>query len=128
MSLYIRVWGPYINNDGRRIVIVKLRNGKKKTISYARYLLSSKLERELSTNEEADHVNGNILDDRIENIQLLTKGDNIRKSNKTLMINVICKQCLKLFNIPLRRYKRNQKTLRMDGPFCSKKCAGITHH
>jgi len=127
-TLYYRVNGPYLNDEGRQIVIVQLFNKKKKTMSYARYLMENKLERYLTEDEEVDHIDDNFMNDSIENLQILTGAENRKKTNKTKWISVICKYCKIEFQLELRRYKRNQITLRKQGPYCSKSCAGKAHH
>lgn len=126
--LYLNKWGPYLNNEGRQIVIVRLPNGKKKTTSYARYLLEQKLNRYLTNLEEADHKDNNIFNDTIDNLQVLTIQENRAKGRTRKYIEMMCKCCLKLFLLELRQYKNNQLNRGCDGPFCSKQCAGKIHH
>jgi hypothetical protein len=96
-------------------------NKKRKTISYARYLMSVKLKRELLKNEEVDHINDDKLDDRIENLQILSKSANVIKNNIKDKITYICPICGKNF-IPTRN-QTNRIT-----PCCSRKCGGIKSH
>jgi hypothetical protein len=49
---------------------------ERKTISYARYLMSTHLGRLLTDEEHVDHINDIKLDDRIENLQILSQKEN----------------------------------------------------
>lgn len=94
------------------------------TISYARYLMSVHIGRFLSKDEEVDHINEDKCDDRIENLQILSKSDNIKKNNSFLTrkyVELICPICGKHFEIP-----KNQSYLQKPGykyNTCSKECS-----
>lgn len=77
-------WGYLlINSEPRRLVaLYGSTNRKRSSVSYARYLMACKLGRYLTNQEVVDHINNNRLDDRIENLQILTPKDNAIKSNK----------------------------------------------
>lgn len=78
-----RVYPPVTSSEGRKLVVLLPIIGSglsRTTTSYARYLLAVKLGRRLQKNEDADHINNDPTDDRIENLQVLTKEQNIRKS------------------------------------------------
>ena len=126
----IKVYGPYLRKDGRKHVIhYDTETRTKRTQSYPRYLMERFLGRELLPEETVDHVNEDFTDDRIENLQLLSRGENTRfSSNGTPMRRSECPVCGKLFSIPWRQYRRNQVVLEKDGPFCSKRCVGKKHH
>jgi hypothetical protein len=49
------------------------------TISYARYLMSVHLGRKLTKIETVDHIDGDTLNDSLENLQILSNEDNIKK-------------------------------------------------
>lgn len=53
------------------------------TIAYARYLMSVKLGRILNDDETVDHIDNNKLNDDINNLQILSREDNIAKYHST---------------------------------------------
>lgn len=97
------------------------------TISYARYLYSVKLGRNLEPYEHVDHINEDKGDDRIENLQLLTPLENKIKSEKyrnTLspkLVSINCSYCGNSFNYPSRNFRFHSKRGRTNF-HCSKKC------
>jgi len=44
---------------------------------YARYLMENKISRKLKTDELVHHINGNCLDDRIENLSIVSKAEHL---------------------------------------------------
>ena len=110
------------NKDGRmNIHLIKSgRNCGRKCIAYAKYLWMSHHKINVPEGYQVDHINNDKTDDRIENLQILTKADNIRKSqtrSKQIIIN--CPICNKEFQFSLRnlRFKKN--------PCCSFACGRI---
>jgi hypothetical protein len=92
----------------------------RKSVTYARYLMCIKEGRILSTEEEVDHINGDKTDDRIENLQILTAKENIRKSFKDNNIersysDLICSYCCK-------KFIRFSNQVHGDNNYCSRKC------
>ena len=55
-------------------------NGKQ--INVCRYIMEQKLGRPLQTGEYVHHINGNKLDDRIENLELVTPKDHANLHNR----------------------------------------------
>ena len=99
-------------------------SSEKRCISYARYLWISE-HGDIPEGYEVDHINNDFTDDRIENLQLLTKGDNIRKANSLRydpLVKRICPICGKEFEFP----KRNLST--HPNPCCSRSCGGKMSH
>ena len=68
--------------DERKMVVLVANDGSKHCTSFARYLMATKLCRYLEKDEEVDHINNNKTDDRISNLQILTKSENMQKEHK----------------------------------------------
>ena len=78
----IKVYGPYLREDGRKHVIwYDTKTKQRRTQSYPRYLMEQHLGRKLLPEETVDHINEDFTDDRIENLQLLSTAENNRKAN-----------------------------------------------
>ena len=73
---------PTTNNQrseqgmGYRVDLWK--NGKPKSLLVARLVATTFLEDLIDTNLTVNHKNGNRLDNRVENLEWLSRGDNIR--------------------------------------------------
>lgn len=92
------------------------------TISYARYVMATKLGRRLEKWEHVDHINNDKLDDSVGNLQILAPADNIRKSSKPKSyVKRVCPVCLVEFLVEFRQVK---------GPTacCSRRCGGVFSH
>jgi len=72
----------------RRMYVVFARRKDRKTTStaYARYLMSVKLGRKLEKDETVDHIDNNRLNDSLDNLQLLSRSDNVAKYYSTVEI------------------------------------------
>lgn len=84
---YNSVLGPYVRNDGRKHIVLnnstksKTDKTKIKTISYPKVLLEVEIGRRLIGNETTDHVDEDKLNDNKENLQVLSREENARKSS-----------------------------------------------
>lgn len=108
-----------VNKEPRRLVCLIRYDGKRHTMSYAKYIYTSHYCCDIPKGYEVDHINNDKMDDRIENLQLLSSSDNRRKSHsKTEMILLKCPICHKQFLFE----KRNLST--HPQPCCSRKCGG----
>ena len=110
-------------------VLVSIYNSNiRTTISYARYLMSVKEKRILSSNEEVDHIDDNKLNDDINNLQILSPEENRLKESKQYIRHKVilkCPNCEKIFI-----KSRNQTHLIKGGKYtaCSRECAGKFQH
>ena len=69
------------NDEGRKLVIF-IKDGKAvHGTPYARYLMAVKLGRFLTSDEQVDHIDNDRTNDVIENLQILTQEENIKKYN-----------------------------------------------
>lgn len=120
------------NKEPRRVVSLIMKNGKRTSMSYARYLMCCHLNRFLKKEEHVDHIDNNKLNDCIENIQILSAKENNIKKNKNLGIKLeedIEMNC-PICGIKFKRPARNIKFKIKNGknPTCSRKCGGIMSH
>jgi len=125
MGLTDKVYGPYERPDGRKHVIV-IKNNIRRTVSYPKYLMEQHLGRELDPDlETVDHINDDFTDDRIENLQILTRPDHTRQDAKPAeMMECICDVCGIHFTILASQFRHNQEVQGRTGPYCSRSCAG----
>lgn len=90
------------------------------TVSYARYLLSVKLGRYLTDDEEADHIDADKTNDSLENLQVLSREEHIKKtiSDRPICIayTAICTFCTEEFKVPPWKFKTRKNF------FCSRSC------
>ena len=105
------------NKEPRRLVVIVWNDGRKTSMSYAKYMLTSYLGRDIEKGFEVDHINNNKMDDRIENYQILSATDNRKKSvKKAEMIECECPVCKKLFLMAKRNFRFRKN------PCCSRLC------
>lgn len=74
-----KVLSPGLKNNGYYSVTLS-KEGKKKTFS-VHGLVYTSFNGPLPDGMTIDHINGDKRDNRLENLQLLTRGDNARKGN-----------------------------------------------
>lgn len=77
--------------SGYRVGLWK--NGKCKDFLVARLVASTFLDNYLNTSMTVNHKNGNRFDNRIENLEWLTRGDNIRHAFATGLQDANLKKC-----------------------------------
>lgn len=120
-----------MNKEPRRLVLLVDFDNKKTTISYARYLMTVKLNRILEPYEHVDHIDNDKLNDVIDNLQIISVQENNIKRVKHLKletqpVTLVCPVCEITFSKPRRqvivKLNANKK------PTCSRKCGGIYSH
>lgn len=87
------VYGPYLHKGMNRRMINLVSKVDRTTISYAKYLMSMKLGRWLSAEEEVDHIDDDTLNDSIDNLQILTRDENVAKYNATRQVTMLTLTC-----------------------------------
>lgn len=107
------------------MVLVK-EDGKHTTKSYPKYLMEQTLNRDLTLEETVDHIDEDFTNDKLDNLQILSREENAAKSmsfrpRKTY--SFVCPECNKEATKYLNQVKSNLKKTKR-GPFCSKVCAG----
>ena len=83
------------------------------------------LGKKLLPNQTIDHINNNASDNRIENLQILSLSENIKKQkqlNPAKIYKFICPCCKNESEKLLRNVKGNKQKGK-SGPYCSRKCA-----
>jgi hypothetical protein len=113
----------YKNKEPRRVVSLVKNDGSRTCTSYARYLMSCHLERYLEEDEHVDHINEDPLDDRVENLQILSPEENRKKSNEEHYAILRCPVCEEKFEIKWRN-TFIQKNKNKKYTACSRSCGG----
>lgn len=128
---YYKVWH---SSQGRWYVNLLLKDNPKNrtTISYARYLMSVTLGRFLDpASEHVDHKDNDKSNDAIENLQILTPLENLKKQETLYREKVpkytelTCPKCGKIFSVLSKNYRfkiKNQNTIS-----CSRKCGATKY-
>lgn len=111
------------NKEPRRVATLRKDDGTMISMSYAKYLYTSHHKVDIDKTLHIDHINGDKMDDRIENLQVISGTYNRQKDHKRKeMIVCICPVCNEEFLFP----KSNLST--HPNPCCSRKCGGIKSH
>lgn len=120
-----RVYGPYLRKDGRMHVILIDNVGKRRTVSYPKYLMELKLGRQLDPYKETvDHIDNDHTNNDIGNLRLLPKPEHAKQDALRLKEQkASCIQCAKEF--ALTRAQLEKRSATRAGPFCSRKCSGV---
>lgn len=112
-----------INKDPRRVATMYKEDGTTLTMSYAKYLYTSHYKEDVDPFYHIDHINGDKLDDRIENLQKITGTYNRQKDhNRREMVILTCPVCGKDFIFPKKSLSTH------PNPCCSRRCGGIKSH
>ena len=112
-----------INKEPRRVCTLRKADGTITSMSYAKYLYTSYYNCDVDSCYHIDHINGNKMDDRIENLQKISGTYNRQKDHKHKeMVICICPVCRKEFLFE----RRNLST--HPNPCCSRRCGGIKSH
>lgn len=116
------------SNSGRFRVVFYNSQEDMSGMSFARYVYSLYLGYEVPSEYEVDHINNDKTDDRINNLQLLTKEENRLKQAWWEAIMVVqwtilpCDYCKGLFYITQGDIN-NKLRKGLDHFFCSRSCA-----
>lgn len=111
----------------RRYVTVRVGN-KETSMLYARFLYQQVHGWTLGSDDSVDHINENPMDDRIENLQVLSRRENTLKSAKhrfgdvgPKFVECACVSCGAAFS-RRREWFNTERRRCMTGPYCSRKC------
>ena len=111
------------NKEPRRVATIRKPNKETHSMSYAKYLYTSYYKCDIPDGDQVDHINGDKMDDRVENLQVISKKYNNQKDKPIKeMVELICpvygnKFLLDKRNIPFRK-----------NPCCSRHCGGVKSH
>lgn len=124
-----KIYGPY---GQQRKMIALVSPEHRTTMSYARYLMSLHIGRELTEQEEVDHIDDDCTNDVIENLQILTPVQNREKRDQRMRekasVTLICPECSKEFTRLRRNTNLRFKDKRASSPSCcSRSCSGSYH-
>ena len=98
-ALYIGIAlnGEYLNNENRFITNFRL-NNRYSTKQTSKFRLEAKLGRKLSKDETVDHIDGDVGNDLVNNLQLLSRRANIQKAWKNGSMSNSAKNIYKYIN------------------------------
>ena len=96
------------NGDKRKRVYLIGFDGSRKGMLYARYVWEAHNNKPLPEGFTIDHIDEDKTNDALENLQLLSNGDNIRKNVETrtkrgelnVMLKLVCPICGVTFDFP----------------------------
>lgn len=118
-------FGPYRSKFGHLFYTFKAANGRRKSVWVHREIMESHLGRALLDYEVVHHKNGIPDDNRIENLEVLSRHAHVKHHNRPPeMAEVICPVCGKRVFKLARQIRHNQQRLGKAGPFCGRSCAG----
>lgn len=112
------------NGDKRKRVYLIGFDGKRKGMLYARYVWEKHNNRLLPEGFTIDHIDEDKTNDSIENLQILSRGDNTRKNVEirtkrgelNIKIKMVCPICGITFDFPKRNLRSH------PNPCCSRSC------
>ena len=111
------------NKEPRRVCTLRKPDGTVTSMSYAKYLYTSYYCCDAAEGDHVDHINGDKMDDRIENLQVISGIYNRQKDHKRKeMVIRTCPVC----GVEFLFDKRNLPF--KPNPCCSRRCGGIKSH
>ena len=112
--------------DGyRKVIWIYFNNGTRKRLNYARYKMEIFLGYELDKKLHIHHKNGNKLDDRICNLEILEIGKHT-KLHSTLNDIPIFRKCIVCnldFSLTIQQRSDERNNNKPKRKFCSTKCS-----
>jgi hypothetical protein len=91
-----------------------------------RVIVENYICRLLHPSEDVHHINENKLDNRIENLEVLSKSDHAKKHIKKVdCINLVCPNCTNRFAVQPHVYRLRKKRNKSGVVFCSRSCGGV---
>jgi hypothetical protein len=120
-----KVHGPYKRQDGRQIVVIIDNNGKRRTVSYPKWLMEMQVGRQLDPNTETvDHIDSNFDNNNLDNLKIMPREEHSSEDTRRVKpVSFECAWCNKEFERS-PRLVRDKSKKNKAGPFCSRPCAG----
>ena len=121
-----RVYGPYLRKDGRKHVILIYATGRRRTVSYPRWVLEQQGGAVIPVGIDVHHKNDDHINDSLENLELKSHVEHCREHSTypSTMISIICVLCKKVALKKAKDVRWNQCSNDRVGPFCGKSCSG----
>lgn len=113
------------NTENRQTLALYNSKEDRTSTQYARYLLAVSLGRFLTEEEQVDHIDGDKTNNSIDNLQILSKRDNILKSNKLSDVEMICPVCKIKFTKTRSELRGKLEKAFNNDVCCSRTCGGI---
>lgn len=111
------------NKEPRRVATLRKKGGEMTSMSYAKYLYTSHYRTDVDNTCHVDHINGDKMDDRIENLQVISGTYNRQKDHKHKeMLILTCPVCGEEFLFAKRNLSSH------PNPCCSRRCGSIKAH
>ncbi len=121
-----KTYGPYSRKeDDYQHVVLIFSDGKRKTVSYAKFLMEKHLNRYLSTDETVDHIDRNPRNNSIDNLVIRSRSEHSSiDASRVMPVLTRCIWCNKQFFHKNWAVLNRSKNLGSAGPFCNKRCSG----
>lgn len=111
------------NKEPRRVCTLRKPDGTTTSMAYAKYLYTSHYKCDVDKDCQVDHIDGNKMNDVIENLQIISGTYNRQKDHICKeMILCKCPVCGTEFLFEKRNLSSH------PNPCCSRKCGGIKSH
>lgn len=121
----MQIYGPYTRPNGRRLIIEVSHRGKRRTVSYPKWLLEQQLGRKLHPDKETvDHIDSDLNNNDINNLRIMPRKEHSTEDTRRVkFVDFQCPWCDKNF-ARSPRLVRDKSKKKKAGPFCSRRCAG----
>lgn len=119
-----KTFGPYVRSDGRSIIIEVDEKGKRRTVSYPKYIMEQHLKRQLNPDTETvDHINRDHMDNSLDNLRVIDrKQHSADDTRRVKLVKFKCDMCGKETERSPRLMRDKNKKGSL-GKFCGKSCS-----
>ncbi len=122
-----KVYGPYKRKDNRQHVLIIYKSGKRRTVSYPKFLLEQEEKKILPRGIDVHHVDEDVENNDTSNLEVITHAEHSRKHHPGYVATeAICFWCNKKFRLTGKQISARKRNARRGrkGPFCSRNCSG----